>query len=254
MLRDAIIEKIDSFISKKALPNILLYGSSVEDQKYIIDYAMNALYKDNKEKKEHMIYINCAFGKGIRFIREDLKFFAKSNLDHITKSIILLFAEELTIDAQSALRRSIEVFHKTTRFFILTQKKHKIMKPILSRFCNIHIHSESSIKLKDMISYQSRRATFNKNIIKKTCTMLDDDEHDIDIYKKSVQLYHQGVIGLDVIYYIQYCLRDEFKKYVLLTYTNRLRKNIKNEIVLLYSLFVFYKMRNKLDLENILIN
>ena len=60
MLRDAIIEKIDSFISKKALPNILLYGSSVEDQKYIIDYTMNALYKDNKEKKRaYDIYQLC---------------------------------------------------------------------------------------------------------------------------------------------------------------------------------------------------
>lgn len=253
MIRDAIIEKINSFISKKSLPNILLYGSSVEEQKYIIDYTMNALYKDKKEKREHMIYINCAFGKGIRFIREDLKFFAKSNLDHITKSIILLFAEELTIDAQSALRRSIEVFHKTTRFFILTQCKHKIMKPILSRFCIIHIQSLSSVKLKDMISYQSKRETFNKNTIKKTCTMLDDEEN-IDIYEKSVQLYNQGIIGLDIIYYIQSCLKDDFKKYVLLTYANRLRKNIKNEIVLLFSLLVFYKMRNKLDLENILIN
>lgn len=253
MIRDAIIEKIDLFISKKSLPNILLYGSSVEDQKYIIDYTMNALYKNKKEKKEHMIYINCAFGKGIRFIREDLKFFAKSNLDHITKSIILLFAEELTIDAQSALRRSIEVFHKTTRFFILTQSKHKIMKPILSRFCIIHIQSLSSNKLKDMISYQNRRTTFNQNTIKKTCTMLDNDEN-IDIYKKGLQLYHQGIIGLDIIYYIQFCLKDELKKYVLLTYANRIRKNIKNEIVLLFSLLVFYKMRNKLDLENILIN
>lgn len=254
MLRDTIIKKIDAFISKKALPNILLYGSSVEEQKFIIDYTMNALYKDKKEKKEHMIYINCAFGKGIRFIREDLKFFAKSNLDHITKSIILLFAEELTIDAQSALRRSIEVFHKSTRFFILTQSKHKIMKPILSRFCIIHIQSASNIKLKDMISYQTKRATFNKNSIKKICTMLDDTEDNVDIYKKSVELYHQGIIGLDIIYYIQSSLKDNFKKYILLTYANRLRKNIKNEIMLLYSLFVFYKMRNKLELENILIN
>ena len=50
--------------------------------------------------------VNCSHGKGIKFIREDLKFFAKTNISSnknaLFKSIVLLNADTLTIDAQSA--------------------------------------------------------------------------------------------------------------------------------------------------------
>ena len=55
------------------------------------------------------------------------------------KSIILYNAEKLTIDAQSALRRCIELFSHTTRFFIIVEDKNVLLKPILSRFCIIHV-------------------------------------------------------------------------------------------------------------------
>ena len=55
------------------------------------------------------------------------------------KSIILFNADKLTTDAQSALRRCIERFSHTTRFFIVVEDKNKLLKPILSRFCNIYV-------------------------------------------------------------------------------------------------------------------
>jgi hypothetical protein len=87
--------------------------------------------------------VNCAHGKGIKFIREDLKLFAKTNI-HLNngilfKSIVLLNADFLTIDAQSALRRCIELFSHTTRFFIIIENKNKLLDPILSRFCTIYV-------------------------------------------------------------------------------------------------------------------
>ena len=53
------------------------------------------------------------------------------------KSIVLFNADKLTIDAQSALRRCIEQFSHTTRFFIVVEEQSKLLKPIVSRFCNI---------------------------------------------------------------------------------------------------------------------
>jgi len=88
--------------------------------------------------KNYVMNVNCAHGKGIKFIRDDLKFFARTNIDlqdgNIFKSIILLNADKLTIDAQSALRRCIELFSHSTRFFIVVDDKYKLLKPILSRF------------------------------------------------------------------------------------------------------------------------
>jgi len=67
--------------------------------------------------------VNCSHGKGIKFIREDLKFFAKTNLQSTTgvkfKTIVLYNADSLTNDAQSALRRCIELFSFNTRFLLL---------------------------------------------------------------------------------------------------------------------------------------
>ena len=55
------------------------------------------------------------------------------------KSIILSNADKLTIDGQSALRRSIELFSHNTRFFIVVEDKYKLLMPILSRFCEIYL-------------------------------------------------------------------------------------------------------------------
>jgi len=55
------------------------------------------------------------------------------------KIIVLQNADRLTIDAQSALRRSIEIYSHNTRFFIIVENIQKIMNPILSRFCEIYI-------------------------------------------------------------------------------------------------------------------
>ena len=87
--------------------------------------------------------VNCSHGKGIKFIREELKFFAKTNIQTnsgvLFKTIVLINAHHLTIDAQSALRRCIELFSYNTRFFIILENKHKLLKPILSRFCEIYV-------------------------------------------------------------------------------------------------------------------
>ena len=36
-----------------------------------------------KDFKNNMMSVNCARGKGIKFIREDLKFFAKTNINFL---------------------------------------------------------------------------------------------------------------------------------------------------------------------------
>jgi hypothetical protein len=55
------------------------------------------------------------------------------------KTIVLFNADSLTIDAQSALRRCIELFSYNTRFFIVVENKEKLLNPILSRFCEIYV-------------------------------------------------------------------------------------------------------------------
>ena len=141
---DDINTKLDYFIQTNKIPNIIIYGSNGTGKKTILYNFLNKIYQYDKQKiKSNVMIVNCAHGKGIKFIREDLKLFAKTNIHSnngiLFKSIVLLNAEFLTIDAQSALRRCIELFSHTTRFFIVIENKNKLLNPILSRFCTIYV-------------------------------------------------------------------------------------------------------------------
>ena len=65
---------------KKKIPNIIFHGESgsANEQSY-----MNLYPKYTKmmlKMKEFTMFVECAHGKGIKFIREELKFFAKTKL------------------------------------------------------------------------------------------------------------------------------------------------------------------------------
>jgi DNA polymerase III delta prime subunit len=110
-----IYDKLDYFHKTNKIPHIIFHGSSGCGKRTIVDKFLNNIYNNDKQKlKTNVMFVNCAHGKGIKFIREELKFFAKTNIHQnngvIFKTIVLLNADFLTIDAQSALRRCIELF------------------------------------------------------------------------------------------------------------------------------------------------
>jgi len=137
-----IVKKLDYFYENNKIPNIIIHGSSGTGKRTIVYDFLNKIYQHDKSRlKMNVMTVNCAHGKGIKFIREDLKFFAKTNIQSgvAFKSIVLLNADYLTIDAQSALRRCIELFSHNTRFFIVVENMNKLLNPILSRFCAIYV-------------------------------------------------------------------------------------------------------------------
>lgn len=140
---DNVINKLNHFFDTKKIPNIIFHGNSGSGKRTIVNNFLSKIYDyDSLKLKSNVMMVNCSHGKGIKFIREELKFFAKTNIqvnDIMFKSIVLLNADSLTIDAQSALRRCIELFSYNTRFFIIVENKCKLLNPILSRFCEIHI-------------------------------------------------------------------------------------------------------------------
>lgn len=143
-IHNNITNKLNYFCSIHKIPNIIFHGPSYSGKKTIVKQFINNIYDNNKEKiKTFVMHVNCSHGKGIKFIRDELKFFAKTHINSnggfIFKTIILINADKLTMDAQSALRRCIELFSHNTRFFIVVEDKYKLLKPILSRFCEIYV-------------------------------------------------------------------------------------------------------------------
>ena len=160
------------------------------------------------------MFVNCSHGKGIKFIREELKFFAKANLQSNSgvkfKSIVLFNADSLTNDAQSALRRCIELFSYNTRFFIVVENKERLLNPILSRFCEIYV--PEYIENKKIINLHQYNLNKNCNIselyniknqwINNYMEKLDNTNY-TNLKNASVDIYEQGYSCLDLMEYIQ---------------------------------------------------
>jgi len=143
-IHQPIRDKLHSFYVSNRIPHIIFYGASGSGKQTIVNDFLREIYHGSETKlKANVMFVNCAHGKGIKFIREELKFFAKTNVQFNSgiwfKTIVLLNADHLTMDAQSALRRCIELFSHNTRFFIIVENKHKLLNPILSRFCEIYV-------------------------------------------------------------------------------------------------------------------
>jgi DNA polymerase III delta prime subunit len=139
-----IKEKLNYFHEIHKIPNIIFHGPTGCGKRSIVNEFIHKIYDNDRDRiKSFVMYVNCSHGKGIKFIREELKFFAKTHINcnggNNFKSIVLLNADKLTMDAQSALRRCIELFSHNTRFFIVAEDKYSLMKPIISRFCEIYV-------------------------------------------------------------------------------------------------------------------
>jgi DNA polymerase III delta prime subunit len=269
-IHENIKNKLNYFHEIHKIPNILFHGPSGSGKRTIVNEFINKIYDNDREKiKSFVMYVNCSHGKGIKFIREDLKFFAKTHINsnggNNFKSIILLNADKLTMDAQSALRRCIELFSHNTRFFIIAEDKYNLMKPILSRFCEIYI-PEPSFNDKNINLYQ-----YNLNTIFK---MKDNKIQRTEWLKKELlksmtpkitldtlmaicsKLYEKSYCALDIMNllentkFLEHILSIE-KRYELLINFNKIRKEFRNEKILMLFILNFAFLSSNESLENI---
>ena len=159
-----VLKQLNYFISIRKIPNLIFHGSSGTGKRTIVGNFINQIYEGDRNRvKSNVMFVNCAHGKGIKFIRDELKYFAKANMqcndNNMFKSIVLMNADELTIDAQSALRRCIELFSHNTRFFIIVENKYKLLNPILSRFCEIYVPDKTTVTQTHQLKYTSMHQT-----------------------------------------------------------------------------------------------
>jgi hypothetical protein len=232
------------------------------------------IYEGDKQKmKDFVMYVNCAHGKGIKFIREDLKFFAKTNINSINgdlfKSIVLLNADKLTIDAQSALRRCIELFSHNTRFFIIVEDKYKLLKPILSRFCEFFIpeptiHGKTINLHKHAKEAETPRVTNSHEDWLKKClqhlgeTVTQESDALVkhtELVKCSSVLYEKGYSGINILSLIEktgFLPEMSFEKRVSLLFAfSKIKKEFRNEKLLMLFILKWVFISSDISLENI---
>jgi len=269
-IHESIKTKLEYFQSINKIPNLLFHGPSGCGKRTIVNDFIHKIYDNDKLKiKSLVMYVNCSHGKGIKFIREELKFFAKTHINsnggNTFKSIVLLNADKLTIDAQSALRRCIELFSHNTRFFIVAEDKYCLMKPILSRFCEIYIpepffngnvinlykhNLNETFHMKDAIN--TRLEWLKKELLK----ILNKKVNINELMVICTKLYEKSYSGMDVLQLLEnYKFLENVisidKRYELLFTFNKVRKEFRNEKILLLFMLNFIFLSSNLSLENI---
>jgi DNA polymerase III delta prime subunit len=247
-----IQSKLDYFISSKKIPNIIFHGSSGSGKRTIADNFLYKIYDGNREKmKKQIMTVECSHGKGIKFIREDLKFFAKSHIQSNQganfKSIVLLNADSLTIDAQSALRRCIELFSHNTRFFIVVENRERLLNPILSRFCEIYV-SPFVVPINsggDQEKYQEiceKYSTNNENFNETAKQIIND----------ATEWCEAGYSALKWIECLNASASPN-KTMITMCY-HKIKPDFRSEKLLVYYTMYFTFVSSNEDLENILVS
>ena len=296
-IHQEVITKLGHFIANKKIPNIIFHGPNGCGKNTILSNFIRDVYNDLKPIiKTHVMTVNCAYGRGIRFIREDLKYFAKTNLDTVHgemfKSIVLLNADKLTIDAQSALRRCIELFCHSTRFFIVVEDKNKLLKPILSRFCEIYVPPQTSskggrkipasnlhtVKLEQVLGFKKhqvarimslKRILLKNGISVTSTTSTTSNISYTQLIEISEHLVENGYSALDVIRILEEVIsttslengsengsekeseNELFRNHELLLAFNGVKREFRNEKLLILFILYFIVFRSELDLKNI---
>jgi replication factor C small subunit len=144
--------------------------------------------------KEYTLELNASDERGINMVRERVKKFARfSGLDTRIpfKLVVLDEADEMTSDAQTALRRIIEDTSSHCRFIIIANNISKIIEPLQSRcavFKFIRIVEEDVVSYLEEIC-KKEKIKYNKDGLKTIYTYSEGDmRHSINMLQAAASL------------------------------------------------------------------
>ncbi|KAA0177604.1 hypothetical protein FNF27_00774 [Cafeteria roenbergensis] len=145
--QDEAVRALKKAMETGNLPHLLFYGPPGTGKTSTIHAAAAELYGPTLVKKLKM-ELNASDERGIQVVREKIKNFAsgvvgssaavadadgKMHAAPAFKLIILDEADSLTSAAQTALRRTMEVHSKVTRFCLICNYVSRIIEPLVSR-------------------------------------------------------------------------------------------------------------------------
>ncbi|KAF2074472.1 hypothetical protein CYY_004217 [Polysphondylium violaceum] len=160
-----ITATINKLISNNTLPHLLFYGPPGTGKTSTIQAIARKLYGDNYSRM--VLELNASDDRGIDVVRDQIKTFASSMFFFKTsvpyKLIILDEADSMTNIAQTALRRVIEKYTKTTRFCIVCNYVIKIIPALQSRCTRFRFGplptAPTEVRLKEIIEKEKVNVT-----------------------------------------------------------------------------------------------
>ncbi len=131
--QEDIVNRLKRFVQEKNMPHLLFAGPPGTGKTTAALALVHDLYGDNYV--QYFLELNASDERGIDIIRNKVKEFARTMVPgNVPFKVVLLDeADNMTADAQQALRRTMELYTETTRFILACNYLSKIIDPIQSR-------------------------------------------------------------------------------------------------------------------------
>jgi len=190
---------LKNLIKNDELPHLLLYGMPGCGKTTMAIAIARLLYGEHF--RSYVLELNASDDRGIEIVRNVIPEYAKTKSDKI-KFIILDEADAMTIEAQGALRRVIEIYSKNCRFCIICNNIHSVLPGIQSRCTLMRFNA---LNIENMTTRLQEIANEeNINIEKEGIEAIIESNKDfrqmLNVFQCLSSLYNKEKITPEIVY------------------------------------------------------